>query len=272
LTQREIARAITASFGVLHQQMLDSLQQSARHVLERISEQLSQLFAPLTQQLNEGERIKKAFHAGGMLAAPSMSVKLVDSVVRLHEVGNDAEIAKVVVDYYKASGWRRLKNMVESWELDETYIGERIDILKEALRCHCRGWFRASVPTLLNQVEGIASDFAFGAKVHDKLGHSKAVTMAALESAPMGFTTFAIAVAAFSGAYEFLGTLYFSINFADAYEELRHTPRLLGHAVRHGISIGSASEKNSMTLFLLLDSFSLLDRWMDHPLEEENNS
>lgn len=252
-------------------QFLSKFQQEVAPVFERfaaVAPQLGNFLRNLQQYIVEEKETTQAFRDGHLLLAPSMPVPLVRQVTNLCKNGEFRKATRVVASYYRNNGHAALTRAVNKWSQDGTFR-PRMMIILDALEAHKRQKYTLSVPTLLPQIEGIASDISRKAdnviskykKVvvgHKKtrLGKTKTVVSKLVEesSPKLGIG---------HGMHDTLlafieEPLYTSRDFEEDYNAIRKHTGLSRHGILHGLQIRYANYTNSLRLFLVLDILSYI--------------
>ena len=172
-------------------------------------------------------------------------------------------ITETFVKYFEEGHWNVLKNIVGSWETNP-YFKNRMPILRDALEAHIEGNYTLTVPTLLTQVESVASSI-----LKIAAGHSFDIMKNVVENIDYGeflqavqkdiLINYITSPAGFGGvkADHFTPEKY--------PEWLKEIGQLESqvmnrHAILHGVQINYASKENSLRAFLLLDALFWMKR------------
>lgn len=257
-------------------QFLSNFQREVAPVFERLATvvpQLEDLLKNLQQLIVEEKETTEAFKNGHLLLVPSMPVQLVRQTTSLCKNGEFKKATHLVGNYYRKSEYAALTCAVNQWGQSRSFR-PRMRIILDALGAHKRREYSLSVPALLPQIEGTASDISRTAdnviskyeklQVRNKkarLGKTKAVISKLVEdsSPKLGIG---------HGMHETLRAfieepLYKSRNFEEDYNAVRKYAGLSRHGILHGLQIRYASYPNSLRLFLVLDILSYIAQRME---------
>lgn len=151
--------------------------------------------------------------------------------------------------YYKAKGYKKLKDAVETWKAHPLFAS-RINIIVDAVEAHIARKYTLTVPTLLPLVEGIIHEFV----IYENLSLSsekKEQMKQALEHAPLAG---ALSMNIYEGLVGYLDDVYAYKDFKKLSPKNRQ--KLNRHIVLHGRQINYFTEINSLRAFLMLDALS----------------
>jgi len=216
--------------------------------------QLGKFKKMVEQFIAEEKEISEAFQKGHLLLTPSMPLDLVRKVTALCKGGEYRRAAAVIAGYYRRGDCRNLAYMVDGWSQNRCFV-PRKTIIMDCLEAHKQGKYTLSVPTLLAQIEGIASDMVYQADIllsggkKPRLGKTKSVVSSAIN---MGKKTHfhAIHDTLLSFVEE---PLYRSRDFETEFRTIKKHRGLSRHGILHGIQTKYNTYTNSLRLFLVLD-------------------
>lgn len=224
-----------AAFGKAVQTMLDSMEVDAKKI------------GPILSSANL------------WIPPSSMKKDLVGSLVELIAKGKteSEQVELAFVAYYEEKDWAELKQVVSSWQ-SNPYFADRMFIIWDALDAHINSKYILSIPTLLCQIEGIASHI-----VGKTPGSPQKVIPNLIDNESPEFMS--------SASKDIL--IYYVTNITypgwinfDKFVEWLKTNRLTEnqalqrHAILHGVQVNYASKTNSLRAFLILDSLYWLKR------------
>ena len=172
-------------------------------------------------------------------------------------------ITETFFKYFEEDQWNVLREIVGSWET-HPYFKNRMPILRDALEAHIEGKYTLTVPTLLTQVEGVASSI-----LKKTAGHTVDIMknvvknidygeflQAALKDILIDFITSLAGYATIKPEY-FTPEKFSELLKAKGQLESQVMNR---HAILHGVQINYASKENSLRAFLLLDALFWIKR------------
>jgi len=260
--QQNIAPILTywqqwyASFAPLAQAVLN-WQQQMIPMLQKLQPVLSQLgeYLQSWQQYIEDEKeVAEAFKNGHLLLAPSMPLSLVKEVTALCKTGEFRKASRLIGAYYRNNGYSALQNVVGKWS-ENRYFKSRMGIILDALEAHTQRKYTLSIPALLPQIEGIASDIAKKGstpapnKLKARLGKTKFIVSQVIEESkqPFGHAMHDILLAFIEEP------LYKSRDFEKDYRLIKKHTGLSRHGILHGLQTKYPAYTNSLRIFLVLD-------------------
>jgi hypothetical protein len=175
----------------------------------------------------------------GWMVLPDWPVNRSGRLVALRRREGKVALNRAICGLYNANDHRALRRMVEAWN-DEPAFRSRRPIIREALKLHREGRFKASIPMLLPHVEGVLADvFAPGTQqVNAATLYKEGVDADRLQGLLV------------EGLVQTLELVYGYLPFAAFRPRSR---RLHRHAIAHGRALNYGSEVNSLKVFLLLD-------------------
>lgn len=245
-----------ASFAPLAQAVL-KWQQQMIPVLQKLQPVLSQLGEYLQnwQQYIEYEKeVAEAFKNGHLLLAPSMPLSLVKDITALCKTGEFRKASRLIGAYYRKNGYSTLKNTVGTWSKNR-YFRSRMGIILDALEAHTQRKYTLSIPALLPQIEGIASDIAkkgnvlTSTKTKARLGKTKHIVSQMIEENKPQFGH-----AIHDTLLAFIEEpLYKMRDFERDYTLIKKHTGLSRHGILHGLQIKYPTYTNSLRIFLVLD-------------------
>lgn len=233
--------------------MMDTLIEGWRQHKDRIFAEFTHVIAEIGDQKN----LIDAFHECNLWVCPSMSKEVLEKAVDLQKEGKAKVIPLVMNNYYRRCNHENLCRAVEAWRTNP-YFADRMPIFEQALRAHIQGYYALTIPTLLAQAEGIASEYVHRNNLAAKLGKPKKVIAEAIENS-FTFSTWAIVDTLLNYVVN-SGYMYTDFNVEIA-KPHRATTR---HTILHGIQPNYHSQINSLKAFLLLDALSILQEVQDN--------
>jgi hypothetical protein len=221
------------------------------------------LLFPNLKQLRKAVRtsLLASFLYADLWPAPSMPVNLLNQIGQLTPGDDRRAVMLAVWNYYARDNHAALEQAIAAWEDDPEYAARR-HIFAQALQGHRAKLYALTIPTLLAQVEGIASDFIYGSTVGStpKLGKSGQVVQHAIQVAgTAGISdpdnSEVLHVVLVEAVIQHVQNVSFeSTDFTAQYADLRKRQALNRHSTLHGIQINYSRGMNSLRCFLLLDA------------------
>jgi len=225
----------------------------ARELSEHLSHQLAE---PVRQMLTSVDSavqtLGPVFSEAGFWLTPSMPIDMLREIKRLENQGmlTPERVKQVILERYRKHNCALLQEMVDHWRTNPLFA-PRMHIFQDALDAHIAGKYTLSIPALLPQVEGIASQVVgrFPGKSQEVIrqavgeSHHKIFATVAEEALLLYITEVAYARVDFSQFTRWLEQ-----------KELAEEQVLHRHAILHGVQINYDSEENSLRAFLLLDA------------------
>jgi hypothetical protein len=233
-------------------------------VFENIK-RLTQLTSPLLERLAEWQKkwyetiqdendISKAFLASNLLVSPSMPHSLIRKVVQLSKAGEHRRAHQTIVGYYRKKRCFALQQVIRTWN-GSPMFRSRMEHIKQALDAHIERRYSLSIPVLVAQIEGIATDIVKSRNISNvKLGKSKAVVKEVVsgKGTPLNH-------AMYDSLVSFMDkTLYEHTDFRKDYSSIRKSTKLSRHGILHGVQLKYANHGNSLKAFLVLDILSFI--------------
>ncbi|MCP4416761.1 MAG: hypothetical protein GY805_09065, partial [Chloroflexi bacterium] len=221
---------------------LNELQKQARESLTTIEEELEKL-APLLEKAN-------------FWFTPNMPLSIIHQLKEVAQSQNTTPkaIEQVFVTHYEAENWTNLKKMVNSWR-GKSQFANRMPIVLDALDVHMNGKYTLSVPVLLTQVEGVASEIV-GKSLSKKTGQKIADLLNERLSERFRQAHKALLI-------KFVKEMIYSFaNFNDFATDLKVNKELMEkdflnrHSILHGVQTDYAYKEHSLRAFLLLDTLN----------------
>ena len=221
---------------------LNELQKQVQEKLATIEEELEKL-APMLEKAN-------------FWFTPYMPLGIIHQLRDLAQNKNTTPIAveQVFVAHYEAENWARLKNMVNSWG-NKLQFADRMPIVLDALDAHTTGKYTLSVPVLLTQVEGVASEI-IGKSVWGGTGEKIADLLN--EHLPERFRQ-----AHKELLIKFVKEMiFYRVDFNDFAADLHAKKGMIEkdflnrHSILHGVQTDYAYKEHSLRAFLLLDTLN----------------
>lgn len=245
-----------SSFAPLAQ-VLSKWQQQIAPILQNwapVLLQVDDFLKKWPQLIEEEKEIAEAFKDGHLLLAPSMPVPLVRHIKSLCKSSEFRKASRIIGGYYRKNGYSALDSVIEGWSQNR-YFQPRMIIILDAFEAHKQRKYTLSIPTLLPQIEGIASDISkMGVATASKsrrvrLGKTKLVVRQLVEEShqPFGHAILDTLLAFIEEP------LYKSRDFETEYGIVRKHTGLSRHGILHGLQIRYANYTNSLRLFLVLD-------------------
>ena len=260
--QRSIAPALAAWQNTFVNiapltQALTKWQQDIAPILQRITPALAQFgkFGEIWGKwLEEQKEIADAFKSGHLLLAPSMPIDLVREVKTICQAGDYRRASAVISGYYRRNGYHNLEYMVSQWTSNK-YFYRRNKIISDCLEAHKQGKYTLTVPVLLSQVEGIASDAIINIDasklggIKPKLGKTKSVVLGITRETNRPLRN-AIQETLIAFVNE---PLYKTRDFENDYGVIKKFTGLSRHSILHGIQTRYNNHTNSLRLFFVID-------------------
>lgn len=255
-----------ASFAPLAQ-ALSKWHQQVTPVLQDLAPVLSKVHDFLEswrRYIEEETEVAEAFKSGHLVLAPSMPPSLVGDVTSFCRAREFKNASREISNYYRKNGYHNLKRVVHGWS-ENGYFRPRMSIIQDALEAHKQRKYTLSVPALLPQVEGIASDISKKSRKllsrhsRARLGKTKAIVVQVVEAAkpPFGRAMHETLLAFIDEP------LYRPRDFEAEYGTIRKHTGLSRHGILHGLQIRYANYTNSLRLFLVLDILFYLAEEID---------
>ncbi len=224
-------------------------------------------------------RLLLIFQQANLWPTPSMSEDLIDQIDWLvvgSELRSSGQLIRLVWDYYTENDYEQLEHAISSWWADPEFAARR-KIIKRALQNHKLRWYETSIPALLAQLEGIASEFVHRSGYTLKtatgrtleLGKSTSVVqrtlevMGGIDNMDIEAMDITHLVMVKASVQYIQNVSYKRTEFQTQYAELREQQELSRHGVLHGIQINYSSPMNSLRCFLLLDALYGVRRYYE---------
>lgn len=242
-------------FAELYNPLLNSatkmVQEQMEAVDKAVGEWTKQLVAvaPLLSQAN-------------FWLSPSMDMHLLRNLKDVAETKEATieHMTAVFVRYYEDDEWAELKEMVSSWG-DNPYFANRMHIIDDALEAHIHGKHTLVIPTLLSQVEGIASSV-----LETPAGSSTGLVKNAITERQGEFLRaaskdilikFVTSPVGYGGVRKKESEYFTPERFPEWLKSkgVSETQSINRHGILHGVHVNYASKENSLRAFLLLDVF-----------------
>lgn len=256
---QELAEQITRALAPSAEAIAE-FQRQFRLIAEEVNAWLWPDLEPLRQAAARVARVhvvRDAFVQYGLWLTPSMSEEFIQKIVALHGKGASSATANSVVSrYFAKDNWRLLDSVVNRYR-NSPALSRRAVVIAQALEAHRQGLYAVTVPALLMQVEGIAADYVKTKNLLPKMGGStKQIIVAALENCSVDDVRTQAGVAALLEYIE--NSMYVFVDFDEEHQRLLRQKRLNAHAIRHGRQMQYGLRMNSLRLFLMVDTLSLL--------------
>ena len=243
-------------FDQMGTQLLDTINtfSNSIKILYDHAELLSAEVAPMVEE-------------AGFWITPSSGYEILErlNIRSRNEPLTPTSVSNIFIEYYEEDNHSELIITVNEWEKNP-YFSSRMHILREALEGHINGNYNLTIPALFCQLEGIASC------ILDKpTGKTTAIVKGSINEYPTSFLH--------SSSIDILTRLITSpLIFGSIPKEYRKQENfqewldLHGfaegqsfnrHGILHGQDTNYGNKKNSLRLFLLLDTFSFMkkDEW-----------
>ncbi len=199
---------------------------------------------------------------------PSMRLDLLYKLKALLESPDvtSERTTSTFIEYYKADEWSELENMISDWQYNP-HFANRMHIITDALEAHISGKYTLVIPTLLSQVEGVASSI-LGKSAGPTTG---LIRKAIQEDQQIGFLRavskdILIEFITSPRGYGRVGkknpedfTPYGFSNWLKS-QGIPDSQSINRHGVLHGVHLNYDSTENSLRVFLLLDVFHGIER------------
>jgi hypothetical protein len=260
----ELSRRIEATTKIVQQVVSvnrDAIEQAAASAVKIYSavdqwlqhnRQVFDGFYRLIDWLAEKQELVDAFQDCNLWVCPSMSKDLLKRVVELRKENKTNVVLLVVNNYYRRNDHKNLRAAVDNWEANP-YFEERMPIFRQALEAHVQGKYALTIPTLLAQAEGVASEYVYQNGLQVKLGKTTDVITKAVRDS-LTITKYATVDTLL--AYVMNSGYVYTDFGVEIKKKRRATTR---HTVLHGIQPNYHSQTNSLRAFLLLDALSILE-------------
>ena len=258
-----------------NKRLLDGLSKAMSIYIDGITKNIQDQFSGIGKSfsiiLNEmqttASQIAPALAKADIWFSPSMTLEPFYQLKKLTTEGEPSKemVVGVFVDYLEEDNWAELHRFVNSWE-DNPIFAPRMRFIKDALDAHIGGKFTLSVPVLLAQAEGIASDILdtpagdptrlLKEVINEDQGNSLSVVSRDI------FLRFVISPAGFgstkSSRQDFTTANYSNWLRSKGVSEDQSLNR---HGILHGVHLNYASKENSIRAFLLLDMLYFVNRY-----------
>jgi hypothetical protein len=207
----------------------------------------------------EADRLVPYFISANIWFPHSATGHLIHRIKALVDAGNvtPSDIQAEFIRYFEEEDWKYLCIMVESW-MNNSFFTPRKEIILDSLDAHVRGTYTLSIPTLLPQVEGIASEI-----LEKPVGSIARLTKEAVKGFSKGRSR---DKAELEGILNLLtNPVYFGsppsgkdstrLRFSNWINQKgkREEEIINRDAILHGFHIKYASKLNSLRVFLVLD-------------------
>ena len=186
-----------------------------------------------------------------------------DLVNRIFEKITDieqGEVDQIIVNHFRNNRCAALKCIVQTWK-SSRYFSPRKDIFNQALHCHSRGIYNASVTMLTLHIEGVITDFVRIAFNTPKFKAENALKdidnfIGGLPCSTLPFSEYSVFFSVIDAIQAALTENFSLANPETASNSSRHK-------IAHGHAVEKETEANSLRCFLYLNElfrmFSVID-------------
>ncbi|MCC6192767.1 MAG: hypothetical protein IT318_27420 [Anaerolineales bacterium] len=257
-----VVAATLAQNDQLLQSFTKAFVQSTSELRDRIAHQMVAVAESIRATFESAEIDAKTVGPlllqAGFWLPPSAPLGLLYRVKALSEQGDASPelVRHAFLAYFEENHWAELCAMVEAWEENPRFT-PRMAVIQDALEAHLAGKYSLSIPALLPQVEGIASDILAA-----PAGSSVSLLRATIQGEMSDFMAAAsrdilltlITSPALYGGTKSQSQDFRSENFQGwlASKGLTEGQALNRHGILHGVQVNYASAENSLRAFLLL--------------------
>ncbi len=254
-------RPFAELFAPISQRIADSFARVTANFTERISESIQPAIRQITDAARKlldtvdlhSDTARNAFAAAGFWLTPSMTVPLLVAIKRLDGEGSltPTAVKQLIVELYSENDWQHLRESVNDWR-SKPHFQRRMPIIEDALEAHLAGRYTLSIPAILPQVEGIASEI-----LGVSPGRPRDIIRDVVTAQYPDFSSAVARDALIS--YLMLGYGWGDFaQFAAWLQQHQTTEQELlhRHAILHGVQVNYASRENSLRAFLLLDALA----------------
>lgn len=251
---------------------IDFVNQIEEVLLESIRSQMSIFGTRILKSLEEtdssAKRIAPIMAEAKIWYSPSMTLEPIKRLNELLENGRSSpdDVIESFVGCFEEDNWSELQRIVTSWE-DNPYFNPRMQLIMDALDAHVNGKYTLSIPLLLAQAEGIASDIlnvpagestklmkqVLDLDHHDFIREISRDVLLRYILSPSGF-----------GRTQGDSQEFTSHNFADWLNSygVSEEQAINRHGILHGVQLNYGSKMNSLRAFFLLDTLHFIN-WRD---------
>jgi hypothetical protein len=186
--------------------------------------------------------------------------ELVDKIFEKTADIEQAEVDQIIVAHFRKDKCDAIKRIVQTWK-SSRYFAPRKEVFRQALHCHSRGIYNASVTMLTLHIEGVITDFARIAFNTPKFKAENALNDINDFIGDMPFST--LTFSDWSVFFSVIEAVQVALteNFDLANPEAASNNSR--HKIAHGHAVEKETEANSLRRFLYLNElyriFSMID-------------
>ena len=174
------------------------------------------------------------------------------------------EVDGIIVSYFRKDKCAGLKGIVNTWK-SSRYFASRNYIFNQALHCHSRGIYNASVTMLTLHIEGVITDFVRMAFNAPKFKVEKALEDINDFIGDLPFST--LTFSDWSIFFPVMEDIQIALTESFDLSNPETTSNNSRHKIAHGHAVEKESEANSLRRFLYLNElyriFSVIDEELD---------
>lgn len=215
----------------------------------------SQFIIGIIEKFNDYKEFKNAFSYGNWPIGPSMPISLCKEVADHYKKNNKSGISNVISGYYRKNNYENFNNMVDSWKKNPL-IKKRFHIIKSAQKNHAQRDYYSSIPPLVNQIEGILTDYIEKNNLGVRIGKSSKIAETVLDennaSSLFELISYSVLLLIIKN------NLYQKSDFEIEIKKSVNQVSVSRHTINHGLSVNYGTHVMSLKCFLIIDALSLI--------------